>query len=192
MGNKYKNANIIKIYKEADPEGRFQIMMRNYHIFPRELNKAESKIRFRIKAELECERQKVSEGLGVRVQTSSMGDRTASEAIANVLLEEAFKTGNIDHSILKGISEAAEIEEEIHMIRIMRMDFELLEGLLKNLSELDARIMVKHFSEKKFCKEIAGEEDKEPEAVKKRIYRLKQSLKEEIIEYLEMNYGRNE
>lgn len=192
MGNKFKNANIIKIYKEADPEGRFQIMMRNYHIFPRELNKAESKIRFRIKAELEWERQKVSEGLGVRVQTSSMGDRTANEAIANVLLEEAFKTGNIDHSILKGISEAAEIEEEIHMIRIMRMDFELLEGLLKNLSELDARIMVKHFSEKKFCKEIAGEEDKEPEAVKKRIYRLKQSLKEEIIEYLEMNYGRNE
>lgn len=192
MGNKYKNANIIKIYKEADPEGRFQIMMRNYHIFPRELNKAESKIRFRIKAELEWERQKVSEGLGVRVQTSSTGERTANDAIANVLLEEAFKTGIIDHSILKGISEAAEIEEEIHMIRIMRMDFELLEGLLKNLSELDARIMVKHFSEKKFCKEIAGEEDKEPEAVKKRIYRLKQSLKEEIIEYLEMNYGRNE
>lgn len=192
MGNKYKNVNFIKIYKEADPEGRFQIMMSNYHVFPREINKAESKIRFRIKSEQEWARQKVSEGLGVRVQTSSTGERTANDAIANVLLEEAFKTGIIDHSILKGISEAAEIEEEIHMIRIMRMDFELLEGLLKNLSELDARIMVKHFSEKKFCKEIAGEENKEPEAVRKRIYRLKQSLKEEIIEYLEMNYGRNE
>ena len=42
----------------------------------------------------------MAESLGTPVQTSSLRDRTANEAISNVLLEEAFKTGNIDKSIL--------------------------------------------------------------------------------------------
>ena len=121
------------------------------------------------------------------MQTSSLSDRTANEAISNVLLEEAFKTGNIDKSILKGIEGASEIEEEIKMIRIMRMDFELLEGLMQNLSELDSRIMIKRFVEKKYYKEIACEEHTNYDSVKRRIKALCRMLKEEIIEYLEMN-----
>ena len=112
---------------------------------------------------------------------------TANEAISNVLLEEAFKTGNIDKLILKGIERASEIEEEIKMIRIMRMDFELLEGLMQNLSELDSRIMIKRFVEKKYYKEIACEEHTNYDSVKRRIKALCRMLKEEIIEYLEMN-----
>ncbi len=192
MSNKFKNTDFIKIYKEADPEGRFRIMMSNYHSFPREINKAEKKIQFRIKAEQEWSRQKVNEGLGVRVQTSSQGDRTAREAISNVLLEEAFRTGNVDKSILKGVEGAIEIEKEIQMIRIMRMDFELLENLMENLPEFDSRIMIKRFSEQKYYKEIAVEENSNYDSVKRRIKALSKELKEEIMEYLEMNYRGNE
>ena len=192
MTNKTKNFSIIKVYKEADPEGRFQIMMSNYHDFSRELTKAEKKIQFRIKAEQEWSRQKVNEGLGIRVQTSSQGDRTAREAISNVLLEEAFRTGNVDKSILKGVEGAMEIEKEIQMIRIMRMDFELLESLMENLPEFDSRIMIKRFSEQKYYKEIAVEENSNYDSVKRRIKALSKELKEEIMEYLEMNYRGNE
>ena len=187
MDNNSKNISIVKIYKEANPEKRFEIMLGNFNDFPREVNRAEKKIQFRIKSEKEWARQSIKDGLGTPVQTSSLSDRTANEAISNVLLEEAFKTGNIDKSILKGIEGASEIEEEIKMIRIMRMDFELLEGLMQNLSELDSRIMIKRFVEKKYYKEIACEEHTNYDSVKRRIKALCRMLKEEIIEYLEMN-----
>ena len=67
------------------------------------------------------------------------------------------------------------------------MDFELLEGLMQNLSELDSRIMIKRFVEKKYYKEIACEEHTNYDSVKRRIKALCRMLKEEIIEYLEMN-----
>ena len=192
MTNKTKNISIVKIYKEANPEERFQIMMRNYLDFPKEVNKAESMVVFKIKSEKEWARKQVKEGLGMRVQDNTLSDPTANEAISNILLEEAFKTGNIDKSVLKGIDGASEIAEEIHMIRIMRMDYELLEGLMNNLPEKDSRIMIKHFVEKKYLKEIAVEEKRNYDAVKKRIKTLSQDLKEEIIEFLDMNYGREE
>ncbi len=192
MANELKTINILKIYKEANPEERFRIMMHNFVDFPREVNKAEQKIVFKIKSEQEWARQSVKEGIGVRVQTSNKSDPTADEAIANALIDEAFETGVIDKSVLKGIAGASEIEEEIRMVRIMRMDYELLEGLMNNLSENDSRIMIKHFVEKKYFKDIAYEEKRNYDAVKKRIRTLSQDLKEEIIEYLAMNYRREE
>ena len=187
-----RNINFIKKYKEASPEERFEIMLGNYKDFSSELIRAEKKIQFKIKSDQEWSRQKIKEGLGTPVQTSSLSDRTANEAISNVLLEEAFKTGRIDKSILKGVEGASEIEEEIQMIRIMRMDFELLEGLMENLPEFDARIMIKRYVDKKYYKEIAVEEKSNYDSVKRRIKTLSRELKEEIIEYLEMNYRRNE
>ena len=48
------------------------------------------------------------------------------------------------------------------------------------------------FVEKKYFKDIAYEEKRNYDAVKKRIRTLSQDLKEEIIEYLAMNYRREE
>ena len=192
MENESKIVGILKVYMEANPEERFQIMMRNYVDFPKEVNKAEREVVYKIKSEKERIRNQTREGLGIRVQENTLSDPTANEAISNLLLEEAFKTGNIDKSVLMGIDRATEIAEEIHMIRIMRMDYELLEGLMNNLPEKDSRIMIKHFVEKKYLKEIAIEEKRKYDAVKKRIKTLSRDLKEEIIVFLEMNYRREE
>jgi len=188
--SKNEKKSFIVIYKEADPEARFKIMMNNYAVFPKEIRKAEKKLQFKIKAEQEWIRGHAMEELGVRVQTSSKGDRTANEAISNVMMEEAFETGVLDKSVFKGIVNTDEFEEEFQLIRIMKMDYELLEELVNGMPNRDARIMKRRFLEGKIYKEIADEEGKTIDAIKKRIEKLYKELKEEILEYLEMSSGR--
>ncbi len=143
--SKNEKKSFIVIYKEADPEARFKIMMNNYAVFPKEIRKAEKKLQFKIKAEQEWIRGHAMEELGVRVQTSSKGDRTANEAISNVMMEEAFETGVLDKSVFKGIVNTDEFEEEFQLIRIMKMDYELLEELVNGMPNRDARIMKSRF-----------------------------------------------
>ena len=187
--NKNVKKSFLEIYGEAGPEERFQIMMDNYAIFPKEIRKAEKKLQFKIKAEQEWARSHARSELGVRVQTSKLGDQVANEAIANVMLEEAFANGNLDQSVFKGISNPAEFEEEFHLIRIMKMDYELLVELVEGLADDDARIMKCRFGEGRYLKELADDEGKTIQAITKRLDRLMNELKEEILEYLEMSSG---
>ena len=187
--SKNEKKSFIVIYKEADPEGRFQILLDNYAIVSKEIRKAEKKLEFKIKAEKEWARSRAREELGVRVQTSSKGDQTANEAIANVMLEEAFKTGELDNSVFNGIADFSEYEEEFHIIRILKMDYELLVELVEGLADDDARIMKCRFGEGRYLKELADDEGKTIQAITKRLDRLTNELKEEILDYLEMSSG---
>ena len=187
--SKNTKKSFLEIYSEADSEGRFKIMIENYAVFPKEIRKAEKKLQFRIKAEQEWIRSHVKEELGVRVQTSKLGDQAANEAITNVMMEDAFETGNLDKSLLKGIANTAEFEEEFHIIRVMKMDYELLVELVEGLADDDARIMKCRFGEGRYLKELADDEGKTIQAITKRLDRLMNELKEEILEYLEMSSG---
>ena len=46
--SKNEKKSFIVIYKEADPEGRFQILLDNYAIVSKEIRKAEKKLEFKI------------------------------------------------------------------------------------------------------------------------------------------------
>lgn len=187
MDVKAKTNNFIDIYNEADPEGRFELLMDNYANVPKEIRKAEKKLQFKIKAEQEWIRSHSAGELGVRVNSSKLGDPTANEAISNVMMEEAFETGNLDKSILCGISNTAEYEEEFRLICHIKMDYELLMEIFEGLPDRDAEIMKARFVDGKLYKVIAIDEGKTIEAIRRKIEKLCRAIKEEIIEYLEMS-----
>jgi hypothetical protein len=108
MAAKANESNLLSSYRMADPEGRLEIMLANYHVFPKMIRKMEKKTKYKIKAEKEYVRSHNRGELGVRVQTSNLSDITADEAIDNVMLEEALKTGDIAAGLLKGIDNASE------------------------------------------------------------------------------------
>ena len=101
--------------------------------------------------------------------------------------EDAFKTGEVDKGLLKGIADASLYEEDIRIISIMRMDYELLEEIIEDLDESDSKIMKQYLLEGKLFKEIADDEGRTYEAIKKRMERIRTEIREEIIECLEMN-----
>ena len=69
----------------------------------------------------------------------------------------------------------------------MRMDFELLEEIIEDLDGSDSKIMKQYLLEARLFKEIADEEGRTYEAIKKRMERIRTEIREGILECLEMN-----
>ena len=126
MNAKAKETNVLNNYRNADPEGRFSLLMDNFASFPRLICIEERKSRYKLKAEREFLKSHTRDELGVRVQTSHIGDPTADEAVSEVSLQESFVTGEVDRDLFKGMEDALEYEMQIRMISTMRMDYELL------------------------------------------------------------------
>lgn len=89
--------------------------------------------------------------------------------------------------LLKGIKDASLYEDEIRLVSIMRMDFELLEEIIEDLDESDSKIMKQYLLEGRLFKEIADDEGRTYEVIKKRMERIRAEIREEILECLEMN-----
>lgn len=184
---KAKDKDFIMTYRQAKAEERLAIMLDNYCTFPKMIRKMEKKISYKIKSEREYMKSHSRGELGVRVQTSGTSDPTASEAIDNVMLEEAFKTGDVDGSILRGFDNAAEYEADIRILSIMRMDFELLVEIIDDLYEEDSEWMKSYLGKEKLLKEIAVDKGRTYDAMKKRVAKIKEEIREEILECLAMN-----
>ena len=95
--------------------------------------------------------------------TSTFDPKAAAEA-RKAEMEE------ITSKLLKGIKDASLYEDEIRLVSIMRMDFELLEEIIEDLDESDSKIMKQYLLEGRLFKEIADDEGRTYEAIKKRIY----------------------
>ncbi len=187
MDIRAKEKDFMQEYKESNAEGRLNIMLENYYVFPKIIRKMETKTQYRIKCEKEYQRSKHRGELGVRTQNSNISDPTCEEAVTNVMIEESFKTGEIEKSILKGLDNAEEYENDIRVINIMRMDFELLEEIVNDLEDDDSRCIKDYLTRKKLLKEIAADEGKSYVAMKKRVAKIKSEIRDEIIDCLRLN-----
>ncbi len=187
MARNKKDEDLITLYRSAKADNRFKLMMDNYAVFPKAIRKAEMKIRYMILAEREYMRSKARGDLGVRVQGSGHSDMTADEAISNSILDEAITTGVITRGLLKGLDKAKEYEADIRTLGIMRMDYELLKEIVENLEEKDSLIIRKNLEEGLLFKEIADEQGRSYEAIKKRIEKIRAEIYEEVIDCLKMN-----
>ena len=182
------NDNVfLQKYSEADPEGRLKIMMGNYAVFPKMIRRIEKKVIYKITVEREYMRSHCRSELGVRIQTSGKSDPTADEAIINVSLEEALKTGEYDPGLISGFENADKYEAAMRTIKIMRLDYELLAEIIDDLREKDSRVIKQYLIEGKLFKEIADSEGRTYDAIKKRIEKIRTEIRDQIVDCLEMN-----
>lgn len=189
MEAKAIETDILLRYSQASAVERVEIMLDNFHYFPKMVHRQEKKTEYKIKSEREYLRSHNRADLGVRVQSSKISDTTAEEAIANVMLEEAFKTGDVSDGQLKGIENAEEYERQIRIISIMKMDYDLLSDLVGDLDDLDNQILSLFLVKKMYIKEIAAETGKSYDYTKRRIKTLKEELTLEVAECIQMNCG---
>ena len=187
MALKIRETDLLNSYKKTTPEKRLSLMLEYFPDFPRMLHKIEKKTEYKIKTEQENIRSRSRAELDVRVQTSFISNPTASEAINNVTLEEAFKTGEIDMALLKDMEKATEYAETIRMVSIMKMDYQLLVDIISGYGEEDSLIIQKHLAEGKSYNAIAEEAECSSDKIKRRFTRIREEITEEILECIEMN-----
>ncbi len=179
--------DFIKIYRQTNADGRFSLMMTNYNAFPGIIKNAEIKTLYRIQSEREYARSNSKEELGVRVQGFGMADITADEAIDITAIKDSFLTGRLPAAILKGVEGAEDYIETIRTIYRMHMDYELLKGVVETLEDREARLFRMHVIDGLYYKEIGDEEGQNAESVRKRMQKLRNRLRGEIVELLEIN-----
>lgn len=174
-------------YMNADSSERFDIVIDNFSVFPKIIRKMKKKIEYKIKSEREYSRGRNKGSLGIRVQTSVLSNTTQDEAIANVTLEEAFDTGNIDTSILSGIDNVAEYRDDIRTINVMKDDYELIQECIEDLEDSESKLLKGFLSEKKYYKELACEFGISYDSIRRKISKIKADIKEEVTECMKMN-----
>lgn len=189
MEARAKEDSILLKYSNASATERVDIMFDNYQLFPRMIRKEEKKTQYKIKSEREFSRSHNRGELGVRVQTSKISSPTEDEAIANVMLDEAMKTGEITDGLLKGIDDAKTYAKEIRIISIMKMDYELLEEFVEDLDDLDCQMMKAFLIKKMYIKEIAAETGMSYDYTKRRLKTLREEITLEVVDCIEMNCG---
>ena len=187
MDIKAKEKDYLTAYRSLNAEGRLDLMINNYSTFPKIIRKMEVKTRYRIKSEKEYMRSHLRGELGVRVQSSRLSDPTFEEASTNIMLDKAMETGEAEGGLLNGIENAERYEADIRIISIMRMDYELLSEIVEDLDEDESCWMKDFLTKRKLLKEIASERGLSYETIKRRAYELRNDIREEIIECLEMN-----
>jgi hypothetical protein len=72
----------------------------------------------------------------------------------------------------------------------MKDDYELVEECIEDMDEQDSLLMKGYFLERKIYKEMACEFNMSYDSVKRRIRFLKEYIKEDIIDCLEINCRR--
>ena len=184
---KKDKTDFLTLYRQADADGRFDLMMANFIKFPGIIKNAEVKTMYRIRSEREYLRSRSRDELGVRVQGSGMADTTSEEAMDIATIKESFITGRLPKAMLKGVEGAEDYLEDIRTISLMHMDYELLQGIVATLEENEAKLFRMHVVEGQFFKEIGDEDGRNMETVRKRMQKLRNRLRDDMVELLEIN-----
>ncbi len=184
---KKDKTDFLSLYRQADADGRFDLMMANFTKFPGIIKNAEVKTMYRIRSEREYLRSRSRDELGVRVQGSGMADTTSEEAMDIATIKESFITGRLPKAMLKGVEGAEDYLEDIRTISLMHMDYELLQGIVATLEENEAKLFRMHVVEGQFFKEIGDEDGRNMETVRKRMQKLRNRLRDDMVELLEIN-----
>jgi len=180
--------SFLQQYRESDPEARVIIMMNNYDAFPKMVNRLEKKIEYKIIAEREYLASKRRQMTDVRVQTSGTSDPTANEGIYNVMLESALLNGELDDEVLGNIEGSEEYRDAVHILKVMRRDYSLLNCTIESLSESDETMFRNYLARQSSVKDAAVYDNMSYSGFKKKISRIKKYIISDMSECLSLSF----
>ncbi len=182
-------ANIVEQYAGSDVGARIDILIKYYPNFIRLVEGFERSLSFIIKQEKEMQRRTAIGELGVRVQTSHISDPTAREAIDNVMIEQAIKSGDLT-DVIDELDEATKREHEIEIrtIRDMKEDYSIFQNSFLYLQPDEAEIYEKYLTRRGNADALSYELDIKWETLRSKISRYKKVVVEQTSNILIRKY----
>ena len=182
-------ANIVTKYADADMDERVNILINYYPNIMQLVDGYERSLQIIIKQEREYLRNRAKGELGVRVQTSGISDPTANEAIENMTIEEAIKSGDLS-AVTKDLdAETRELHElEVRTIRNMREDFGIMKSNFFYLMPDEAKLFEKYLRCGRHAEKLAYEIDVKPTALKQHMCRVRRVVFDQTVGILTRKY----
>lgn len=182
-------ANIVELYADADVSQRIDILIRFYPNFMRLVEGFEQSLSFIIKEEKAYKHRQAKGDLGVRVQTSGTSDPTAREAIDNIMIMDAIRSGNLSDITRELDAEVMQLHEmEVKTLQDMKEDYSILQSSFYYLEPDAADTFVKYLECGRKTEKLAYELDIKPEALKMQMCRVKKTIVEQTAGILERKY----
>ena len=182
-------ANIVKQYEDADVTERIEILIRYYPNFTRLVEGYEQNLSFIIKEEKAFRHRKAKGELGVRVQTSGKSDPTAREAIDNVMIMEAIRSGDLSGVLRDLDDEVTRLHEaEVATLQNMKEDYSVLQSAFYYLDPDAADTFTKYLQCGRKTEKLAYDLDIKPEALKMQMCRVKKTIVEQTAGILNRKY----
>lgn len=182
-------ANIVKQYEEANVSGRIEILIKYYPNFIRLVEGYEQSLSFIIKEEKAYKHRQAKGELGVRVQTSGISDPTAREAIDNIMIMEAIRSGDLSSIIRDLDDEVSRLHEaEVATLQNMKEDYSVLQSTFYYLDPDAADTFVKYLECGRKTEKLAYDLDIKPEALKMQMCRTKKTIMEQTAAILNRKY----
>ena len=179
--------SIVDRYAKADPWGRIDIILLNYSNFLEIVDGCEESLKFLIVNERRINRKRSLGDLGVRVQSSGMGDKTAQEAINIVMLDEAIRSKDYEIE-LKGTDCPEKHREEIEILYDMRDDYSLVRSQMKMLPVNESILLSEYLTERTDLTSFAEMHGMSYGTMQKRLNRVRRRLKNQTVIFLNEKY----
>lgn len=181
--------NLIRLYKHSSPEKRVDIIIRNYTRFMGIVESYIDGLRYMMECERESTKAKVSDNLGVRVQTSGRkSDPTAKDTIRNVLTRDAIRNCDFSDGVLEGISHADVFIQNAYILRDMRNDYDLFNSQLGILG-IEKEMFIKYIRKETTLSAIAEERGISYETVQQKMVKIKKQIKRQMVGFMEGKGG---
>ena len=172
---KVKNsAQIVYFYNISDPEGKVNLVLDNYANFMSMVNVYECGLINQIREERTTNKRIDRGELGVRIQTSTLGNPTASEVDDRDEIERAVKAGDYI-TALRGADFFELHRAEILSLRNMREDYDLICCQFGAVGE-DGKLFKRYLSHEFDLLTIADTEGVSLDAIKQRFRRVRKMI----------------
>ena len=174
---------LVDAYSKGNPQQRFQLIYKNYEVFPQLVDCFEIGLFNRILCEKEYNRLKKNGDLGVRIQTSNRSDPTARMAIEHVMIRDAIKECNINGDLLKDTDNPEKNKRDILTLHMMRREYEVFDSSLKALPGNEFRITYSYLHEGRKLVQIAEDEDKAYQTILNIVSKTRKKLEGKTIAF---------
>lgn len=178
-------ASLVKQYAAADAEGRVKLIYRHFSNFPGIIESRVNGLVYLIENEKATNRRLENGDLGVRIQTSNKKDITGNTASSEADTRDAIIICVFSGGILDGTDRGDIFREEAFTLKKMRSDYQLLVHQLGELDEDERKIFLSYIKAHNDVGDIAEKFGIAVDSVRKRIFRTKQKLTEQMVDYME-------
>ena len=179
-------ANLLVDYYDAKPDARIRLIFRNYVNFEYLLDLYGKAISSKIIAAKNGRHRNTAEELGVRIQTSFIGDMTCETAVSNVSIEADIMAGNYHRGLLEDMDEEDSLmfSRELVTLQVMRDEFELVSTEVERLKPSEKKVFIPYIMKEKTIQEIADDRNIEYDSVRKSLKRIKKRIRRCVVPFL--------
>lgn len=170
--------DLMSLYFKSSAEEKIKFILEDYSSFLKKTNALMELLKMDVANDRDFRIKRERGPDNIRVMSSGISDTTAQIAISNVMLDDAFESGDIESEIMK-TDEPEKYRRKYHRIISMEQDYKIVSNFIDMLPTYDRYLLEKFYEFRKngrYINELSDKVEIDPQSLYKRIGRIKKKV----------------